>query len=193
MIARLVDVPDPVPLFAASWPSCGRAASRATCPCLMPTTRCLPLTTLATSAPCRRSPFRAARTTSCVSRTAQNPRSAGLTLAPTATPAPTANPSRTGLSSRSHSRINQASPLGECCCSPMPFREGHIGLSGFGPMRCMFRSNFPVDRGMFRNAVMWSAFKPLVAGFFGTEKAALFEGTASRVCKLQLRGRSERS
>lgn len=53
-------------------------------------------------------------------------------------------------------------------------------LDAFGPARCMFESNFPVDKGMVGYAVLWNAFKRLAAGAGETEKAALFRGTAAR-------------
>lgn len=54
----------------------------------------------------------------------------------------------------------------------------------FGPGRCMFESNFPVDKLSCSYAVLWNAFKRLAAGFSGTEKAALFHDTAARVYRL---------
>ena len=54
----------------------------------------------------------------------------------------------------------------------------------FGPERCMFESNFPVDKGMFSYAVMWNAFKRLTAGASEDEKNALFLATASRFYRL---------
>jgi len=54
----------------------------------------------------------------------------------------------------------------------------------FGADRCMFESNFPVDKGMCSYPVLWNAFKRIVAGASATEKAALFYGTAARVYSL---------
>lgn len=51
----------------------------------------------------------------------------------------------------------------------------------FGPERCMFESNFPVDKGMFSYVTVWNAFKRLTADFTPTERFALFSGTAGRV------------
>jgi predicted TIM-barrel fold metal-dependent hydrolase len=51
----------------------------------------------------------------------------------------------------------------------------------FGPARCMFESNFPVDKGMFSYPVMWNAFKRLTRGFPAEERARLFSGTAAEV------------
>ncbi len=54
----------------------------------------------------------------------------------------------------------------------------------FGPNRCMFESNFPVDKGMYSYAVLWNAFKRLATGASAAEKDALFRGTARRVYRL---------
>ncbi len=51
----------------------------------------------------------------------------------------------------------------------------------FGPKRCMFESNFPVDRVSCSYAVLWNSFKRLVADFSPDDKAALFHDTAARV------------
>ena len=57
-------------------------------------------------------------------------------------------------------------------------------ITQFGAQRCMFESNFPVDKGGASYAVLWNAFKRIAAGASADEKAALFEGTARRVYKL---------
>lgn len=54
----------------------------------------------------------------------------------------------------------------------------------FGPQRCMFESNFPVDRLSVSYQVLWNAFKKLVADFSEEEKHAMFYGTAERVYRL---------
>ncbi len=56
----------------------------------------------------------------------------------------------------------------------------------FGSDRCMFESNFPVDKGMFSYPILWNAFKRLAAGASTVEKTALFSGTASRVYRLSV-------
>jgi len=58
-------------------------------------------------------------------------------------------------------------------------------METFGPGRCMFESNFPVDKGMFSYAVMWNAFKRLCAGATAAEKEALFSGTATAFYRLE--------
>ena len=57
-------------------------------------------------------------------------------------------------------------------------------IDAFGPTRCMFESNFPVDIGSCDYDVLWNAFKILGAGYSQTEKAALFSDTARRVYRL---------
>lgn len=57
-------------------------------------------------------------------------------------------------------------------------------LDCFGPDRCMFESNFPVDKWSLSYAVVWNAFKKLVADFSESEKTLLFSGTAARIYRL---------
>lgn len=59
-------------------------------------------------------------------------------------------------------------------------------LEVFGPERCMFESNFPVDRFSLSYPVLWNAFKKLTASYSPTERAALFAGTARRVYRLEV-------
>lgn len=54
----------------------------------------------------------------------------------------------------------------------------------FGPQRCMFESNFPVDRASCAYTVLWNTFKRVSQGFSDTERAALFHDTAARVYRL---------
>jgi L-fuconolactonase len=57
-------------------------------------------------------------------------------------------------------------------------------IEAFGVERCMFESNFPVDSSSGTYSVFWNAFKRLSAGASQAEKAALFNGTATRVYRL---------
>jgi L-fuconolactonase len=57
-------------------------------------------------------------------------------------------------------------------------------IEAFGAERCMFESNFPVDKGSYSYATCWNAFKRLSSGATAHEKQALFEGTARRVYRL---------
>ena len=54
-------------------------------------------------------------------------------------------------------------------------------IGKFGPDRCMFESNFPVDRESTNYVVLWNAFKKIAAEFSADEKRALFHDTAKRV------------
>jgi predicted TIM-barrel fold metal-dependent hydrolase len=65
-----------------------------------------------------------------------------------------------------------------------PYVETTIEL--FGSKRCMFESNFPVDRGSCTYATLWNALKRLAAHCSKDEKTALFSGTAARVYRLAL-------
>jgi predicted TIM-barrel fold metal-dependent hydrolase len=54
----------------------------------------------------------------------------------------------------------------------------------FGPSRCMFESNFPVEKMGIGYAALWNAFKRIVAGASADDKQALFSGTARRAYRL---------
>ncbi len=54
----------------------------------------------------------------------------------------------------------------------------------FGPDRCMFESNFPVDRLSVSYPVLWNGLKKIVRDFSENEKDAMFRGTATRVYRL---------
>lgn len=63
-----------------------------------------------------------------------------------------------------------------------PYIETCIEL--FGPRRCMFESNFPVEKMGIGWAGLWNAFKRIAAGASADEKRALFHDTAQRVYRL---------
>jgi predicted TIM-barrel fold metal-dependent hydrolase len=63
-----------------------------------------------------------------------------------------------------------------------PYIEHCIEL--FGPERCTFESNFPVDKMGIGYAALWNAFKRIAAKAIADEKVALFSGTARRVYRL---------
>jgi len=54
----------------------------------------------------------------------------------------------------------------------------------FGVERCMFESNFPVDRQSCSYHVLWNAFKKLVADASPAEKQWLFHDTAAKAYRL---------
>ncbi len=60
-----------------------------------------------------------------------------------------------------------------------PWLESSIEI--FGADRCMFESNFPVQKRWCSYRVVWNAFKVLAAKATSAEKAALFSETAARV------------
>lgn len=57
-------------------------------------------------------------------------------------------------------------------------------INVFGPDRCMFESNFPVDKLSVGYSVYWNAMKKIAAGFDEEAKTALFSGTANRIYRL---------
>jgi len=57
-------------------------------------------------------------------------------------------------------------------------------IERFGVKRCMFESNFPMDKVSCSYAVLWNAFKRIAEPFSPAEKAALFHDTAQRVYRL---------
>jgi predicted TIM-barrel fold metal-dependent hydrolase len=59
-------------------------------------------------------------------------------------------------------------------------------IEAFGADRCMFESNFPVDKGSYGYGVFWNACKLLAKGASAAEKTALFNGTAARFYRLDL-------
>lgn len=81
-------------------------------------------------------------------------------------------------------RRTGAQPLSseEIATAWRPFIE--VCVEKFGARRCMFESNFPVQKRWCSYAVLWNACKRLAAGASADEKAALFSGTAARVYRL---------
>lgn len=63
-------------------------------------------------------------------------------------------------------------------------RYYHHTISCFGPDRCMFESNFPVDRLSISYHVLWNALKKIASSYSPSEQDALFQGTAKRIYKL---------
>ncbi|MDW3214197.1 MAG: amidohydrolase family protein [Ilumatobacteraceae bacterium] len=60
-------------------------------------------------------------------------------------------------------------------------RYYHHTIEAFGPERCMFESNFPVDRLSLSYPVLWNALKKIAARYDADERSSMFEGTARRV------------
>ena len=64
---------------------------------------------------------------------------------------------------------------------------GHFfetAIEAFTPARCMFESNFPVDKIACGYVPLWNSFKKIAARYSDTEKANLLHGTAKRFYRL---------
>lgn len=57
-------------------------------------------------------------------------------------------------------------------------------IEAFGPQRCMFESNFPVDKQSCGYGELWNAFKRITQGCTPSDKAALYHDTAARFYRL---------
>jgi L-fuconolactonase len=57
-------------------------------------------------------------------------------------------------------------------------------IESFGPHRCMFESNFPVDRRSLSYRTLWNGLKKIAAPFTEDEQDSMFRGTAARVYSL---------
>ncbi len=57
-------------------------------------------------------------------------------------------------------------------------------IEKFGPDRCMFESNFPVDKVSFSHHVLFNGFKRFSKGYSAAERAALFHDTAVRAYRI---------
>jgi len=57
-------------------------------------------------------------------------------------------------------------------------------IDQFGVDRCMFESNFPVEKLSCSYGVLWNAFKRIAANYSAAERDALFHDTAARVYRL---------
>jgi predicted TIM-barrel fold metal-dependent hydrolase len=54
-------------------------------------------------------------------------------------------------------------------------------IEKFGVGRCMFESNFPVEKRVNSYVAVWNAFKRITENFSPDERAALFHDTAARI------------
>lgn len=62
----------------------------------------------------------------------------------------------------------------------------HTCIEAFGADRCMFESNFPVDKGMTGYRVLWNAFKRMAEGASAADRHALFCGTAKAFYRIDI-------
>ena len=58
-------------------------------------------------------------------------------------------------------------------------------IEAFGPERCMFESNFPVDKASCAYTSLWNAFKLVTRDFSPSDKAHLFHDTAARFYRIE--------
>jgi predicted TIM-barrel fold metal-dependent hydrolase len=58
-------------------------------------------------------------------------------------------------------------------------------IDTFGPARCMFESNYPVDRRAVGYTVLWNAYQKMAAIYTDTEQDDLFAMTAARVYRIE--------
>lgn len=75
-------------------------------------------------------------------------------------------------------------PSAELAALWMPYFE--TCLEAFGPQRCMFESNFPVDKVCVRYDTLWNSFKRLASACSEAEKSALFFDTAAQIYRLDI-------
>jgi predicted TIM-barrel fold metal-dependent hydrolase len=61
-------------------------------------------------------------------------------------------------------------------------------VEAFGAGRCMFESNFPVDKAGIGYTTLWNAFKRITARWSASERAALFHDTAARFYRIAPQG-----
>ena len=60
----------------------------------------------------------------------------------------------------------------------------HTCIENFGTRRCMFESNFPVDRASCSYTLLWNAFKRVSSGYSVSERADLFYDSACRFYRI---------
>ena len=63
-------------------------------------------------------------------------------------------------------------------------RYYHHTIDCFGADRCMFESNFPVDRLSIAYAILYNGLKKIAAQYTEEEQSAMFSGTATRIYRL---------
>ena len=77
-------------------------------------------------------------------------------------------------------------PIGSEELCELLYRYYIHAIEAFGPDRCMFESNFPVDKECVSYRTLWNAFKRIArrAGLSESEKVSIFGGTAARVYRV---------
>ncbi|MDA0264055.1 MAG: amidohydrolase family protein [Chloroflexi bacterium] len=59
-------------------------------------------------------------------------------------------------------------------------------IEAFGPERCMFESNFPVDKNSYSYTAVWNSFKIMTQDFTAAERTLLFHDAAAKAYRLPL-------
>jgi L-fuconolactonase len=59
-------------------------------------------------------------------------------------------------------------------------------IEQFGPDRCMFESNFPVDKVSFSHPILFNAFKRFSKSYSASERASMFHDTAVRAYRIDI-------
>ena len=77
-------------------------------------------------------------------------------------------------------------PIGSEELCELLYRYYIHAIEAFGPDRCMFESNFPVDKECVSYRTLWNTFKRIArrAGLSESEKTSIFGGTAARVYRV---------
>ena len=67
------------------------------------------------------------------------------------------------------------------------FSRYQYAIEAFGPERCMFESNFPVDKDCISYGTLWNLFKKMAKklGLSESEKRAMFSRTAAKAYRLE--------
>ena len=84
-----------------------------------------------------------------------------------------------------HNNLRQ-SPIGSTELCDLLYERYIYAIEAFGPDRCMFESNFPVDKECVSYRTLWNMFKLVAkrAGLSTSEKTAVFSRTAQQVYRL---------
>ncbi|HLI78788.1 MAG TPA: amidohydrolase family protein [Candidatus Binataceae bacterium] len=88
--------------------------------------------------------------------------------------------------------VRRPKTVGQSAAAPLTSEEiagawrpyFEVCVEKFGAGRCMFESNFPVQKRFCSYAVFWNACKHLARGASAAEKSELFAGTAARAYRL---------
>mmetsp|Transcript_108138 Transcript_108138/g.230877 ORF Transcript_108138/g.230877 Transcript_108138/m.230877 type:complete len:357 (-) Transcript_108138:28-1098(-) len=86
----------------------------------------------------------------------------------------------------------RATPIGSEELAELTYPWYSHVIDCFGPSRCMFESNFPVDKDCVSYRTLWNAFKRVAArkGLTADQKKDIFHDTAARIYRLKPMGPS---